>query len=167
MRGVHVPNDLYLIRRQPDKAIAEFERAVAVAPNSSFAHAGMGHLLSVLGRSEEAITAFEKALRLNPFPPGWFFQYLGLAYLFTGNYDEAIKACQNALHITPTLTGAPIFLAAAYSLSGRKEEARNITTEILKMNPRFTVEAFISRSLISNQNHKDLLVEGLRKAGLK
>jgi adenylate cyclase len=158
---------VYLIRRQPDKAIAEFERAVAVAPNSSFAHAGMGHLLIVMGRSEEAITAFEKALRLNPFPPGWFFQFLGIAYFFTGNYEEAIKACQNALHITPTLWGAPIYLAAAYSLSGRKEEAHNISTEILKKNPKFTVEAFIKRSLISNQNYKDLLVEGLRKAGLE
>jgi tetratricopeptide (TPR) repeat protein len=121
----------------------------------------------VMGRSEEAITALEKALRLNPFPPGYFFQFLGLAYFFTGNYDEAIKAYQNALHITPTLMGARVFLAAAYSLSGRKEEARNITTEILKMNPRFTVEAFIEKLSINNQDYKDLLVKGLRTAGLE
>ena len=36
---------VYLMTRQPDKAMAEYERAIAVAPNSSYALASMGDLL--------------------------------------------------------------------------------------------------------------------------
>ena len=58
-------------------------------------------------------------------------------------------------------------LAAAYALSGRKEEAHNITAEIFKINPRFTVEDFLHGSWSRNQDLKNLLADGLRKAGLE
>jgi adenylate cyclase len=158
---------VYLVKRQPGKAIGEFERAVAVAPSSSFAHAGMGQILIEMGRPEEAVTALEKAVRLNPFPPIWFLTVLGRAYFFAGNYGEAIKVYQKCLHIAPTGMKARAELAAAYALSGRKEEAHNITAEILKINPRFTVEDFLHGIWSRNQDLKNLLADGLRKAGLE
>ena len=60
---------VYLIRRQFDKALAKYEKATAVAPNSSFAFAGMGQILDFMGRSDEAVEALKKAFRMNPFPP--------------------------------------------------------------------------------------------------
>jgi tetratricopeptide (TPR) repeat protein len=41
------------------------------------------------GQPDEAIAMAEKALRLNPCPPGWYYWNLGFAYYATGRYAEA------------------------------------------------------------------------------
>jgi adenylate cyclase len=57
---------IYISKGQYDKAIAEGERALAIAPNSAFVHAALAVSLEHAGRPEEAIALFEKAIRLSP-----------------------------------------------------------------------------------------------------
>jgi adenylate cyclase len=57
---------IYISKGQYDKAIAEGERALAIAPNSAFVHAAIAVSLEHAGRPEEAIALFEKAIRLSP-----------------------------------------------------------------------------------------------------
>ena len=116
--------NLYVQKRQYDKAIAESERAVALDPNGADAHRDLGLILMQSGRPEEAIPVLKKALRLNPFPPVGYFLILGSAYRMTGRYEEAIAMQKKAIKRAPDYLGAHRNLAASYIHLGREEEAR-------------------------------------------
>ena len=69
---------LYASKREYDKAIAEGERAVALAPGGARTHEYYAtSLISQAGR-KRPFPMFQKAIRLNPFGISW-------AYLNFGN----------------------------------------------------------------------------------
>ncbi len=158
---------IYLQKRQYDEAIAAQEKAVALSPNWSkaLAHLGMGLVYAC--RPEEGIRELQKAIRLNPVPPTYYFFKLGRAYRMTGQYDEAISAFNKALHGSPNSLGAWIGLASTYSLLGQEEEAREAAAKVLKINPKFSSERFIMSLPFKNQSENERIINALRKAGLK
>jgi tetratricopeptide (TPR) repeat protein len=156
-----------LMEKQYDKGIAECERAIALAPNSSTSHIWMGLVLTCAGKPEEAVRYAEQALRLDPITPGWYYRILGLAYSSTGRYEEAIAALRKALSRTPNDLIAHANLTSAYSWAGRHEEARAQATEVLRINPSFSIEQRAKMLPYKNQTDLERYLEGLRKAGLK
>jgi adenylate cyclase len=157
---------VYTLMRQHEKGLAEAEKAVTLNPNAADAQCFYGNILSYNGRHEEAIQAIQKAIRLNPFPPTWYWHVLGRVYFNVGMHEEAITAHKMALRLKPDNLFAHIGLAASYSASGRKEEARAEAEEVLRINPRFSVENFIKAAPYKNSADRELLVSALLKAGL-
>jgi adenylate cyclase len=155
---------LFSMTEKHDKAVATAEHAVAINPNSAFTHAVLGHTLRFAGRWEEAIPEYKTAIRLNPIPPDQYFFGLGLAYAWTGQYDEAIKWCEKAVRQKPNSFFAHLMMAVIYSLSGREEEARVEGAEVLRINPKFSLEKFEKRC---TGKDKERFIGALRKAGLK
>ena len=157
---------LYGMTGQYDKAIAECERALELGPNDEMAHRRLGIVLSYVGRNEEAIPLYEKAIRLNPFPQSTTLFHLGLAYLFTGRCEEAITTCKKALQAGPNNLLAHVSLSAVYGSCGRVEEARATAAEVLRIGPTFSVADY-ARHLKFREADKELVIEGLLKAGLR
>ena len=157
---------LYTMTGQYEKGIVEAEKAVALEPNSDLAHHYLGLTLRFAGRPNDAIPAIKKAIRFNPFAPGTYMYSLGLAYLFSGQYDQALEECKKATTREPDNLGAQLSLTVVYGLSGRDEEARATAQEVLRINPTFSLEQF-SRSLVYKSHaDKDRFIDALRKAGL-
>jgi adenylate cyclase len=158
---------LYILKeRNYDKAIAQCERALDLAPNLDVANIWMGLVLTYAGRHEEAVRYCERALRLNPIPPAWNFRALGWAYFGAGQYEEAIAAHKKGLQRTPNDILTNEGLTVAYSWAGRLEEAHAQAAELLRINPKYSVEYRAKRSLYKNQVDRDRYLDGLRKAGL-
>ncbi|MFO8164073.1 MAG: tetratricopeptide repeat protein, partial [Desulfatiglandales bacterium] len=157
---------VYTLMRQHEKGIAEVEKAVTLNPNAADARCFFGIILHYNGRHDEAIQAITKAIRLNPFPPNWYFMNLGRAYSHAGQYEEAIAALQKALQMSPDNLPALTHLAATYSLSGREQEARAEAAEILRVNPKFSLQYFAKTTPHKNPADKELVINALRKAGL-
>ena len=164
--GYETLSGIYMMKRQHDRAIAEAERAVALDPNGADAYAALGYALTFAGRPEEAIASVKKAIRINPIAPAFYFTRLGRAYRDTGRYEEAIAELKKAINRTPDNLFAHIELAAAYSLSGRDEEARAEAAEVLRIQPKFSVERFAKKLPYKNQADRQHLIDSLRKAGL-
>jgi TolB-like protein/cytochrome c-type biogenesis protein CcmH/NrfG len=158
---------LYTMTIQYDKAVAQGEKAVALNPNSAYAYAMLGKTLRFAGRWTEAVQAYKKAIRLNPIPTNNILFGLGISYAYTGQYEEAIRWCEKAVHQQPDDIFAHLLLAAVYSFSGREEEARIQAAEVLRINPKFSVEKFAKRARYKNQADRERLVSALHKAGLK
>jgi TolB-like protein/class 3 adenylate cyclase/Flp pilus assembly protein TadD len=157
---------IYRLIGQHEKAIEEAEKALSLDLNSRMALAEMGAVLRTVGRSEESIPYIEKAIRIDPLST-FYDSSLGLSYLFAGKWEEAIRVCKRATDRDPRDIMAFMCLASACSTGGREQEARAAASEILRINPKFSVE-FVSKNLIlKKQADKDLYIEGLRKAGLK
>jgi len=116
---------------------------------------------------ERAIEAVEKAIRLNPRPPTYYLNTLGWNYFLAGQYEEAISALKKAISHNPNYLYAHTNLAGVYGELGRVEEAQAEATEILRLNPTYSLE--VARQMLPYKDPAVLerTLAAQRKAGLK
>jgi TolB-like protein/Flp pilus assembly protein TadD len=164
--GYEVLSSIYMFKKQYERAMAEAERAIALDPNGADAHSQLGTVLAMVGRQQEAIAPLEKAIRINPMARSIYFRRLGTAYRDTGRYEEAIAQLKKAINRAPDSLYPHIGLAATYSLAGRDEEARAEASEVLRIQPKFSLESLAKRVAYKNKADIDRLIDALRKAGL-
>ena len=157
---------VFTIMRQYEKGMAEAEQGVAISPNASIAHIYHGYILIFNGMHKEAIEAIKKAIRLDPLPPDFYWRCLGQAYCHVGMYEEAIAASKEALRRYPDAILTHVLLAQVYALSGREKEARAEVEEVLRINPRYSVEFFRSSTPYKNPADMELMANALLKAGV-
>jgi TolB-like protein/class 3 adenylate cyclase/Flp pilus assembly protein TadD len=165
-RGRLLLSYIYRQKRQYEESIAEMERVIELNPNFADAHAHLAGRLYAVGRGEEAVASAKKAIRLNPMGPWAYWYWLGMGHWVMGRYEEAIAAYKKALDRRPTALPVQIVLTASYSLLGREEEARAEAAEVLRLNPKFSVEKYAKRLPFKNQALTERYVGALRKAGL-
>jgi len=159
---------VYNYKREYDKAIAEGERAVVLDPSGSAAYSQYAIALLMACRPEEAIPMFQKAIRLNPNAAPGTFVYLGHALRNAGRFEEAVSAYKKGIQRAPDFIVAHIGLGTTYSLMGREKEARAEAAEVLRINPRFSLDYFAKSSApYKDQSETDKVVNAMRKAGLK
>ena len=157
---------LYFIIGQGDRGIAECEQAVALDPNSGKAHIWMALVLYLSGKHDEAVRHAEQGLRLDPLGPAWYLRVLGTAYSWVGRYEEAITAFKKSLRRAPNDLFTHLHLTATYAWAGRLDDARAQVDEVLRINPKYSLELAAKRSNYRNQSDRKRYLEALRKAGL-
>ena len=154
--------------KQHEKAVAAAERAVAINPNSATVYMHLGGALNYsAGVHEEAIAAFKKAIRFNPIPPLHYLIWLAISCRDAGRYDEAIPICKKILRKEPDYLFAHTCLASCYALMGRDEEARAEAAEVLRIDPKFSVDYLVSQAPYKYDVDRKRLRDSLVKAGLK
>ena len=125
------------------------------------------------GKYAEALSVAKEAVRLEEMSPSsapdaLFYEKLGLSYRMMGQYDEAIAAFKKAINIWPDYVYGHIGLTASYSLAGRMEDARAQAAEVLKINPKITLEDIAKNGYFNYKRaDKERFINALRKAGLK
>lgn len=155
-----------LYTRRHDAAIAECRRAVALNPNFAEGHVTLGEVLHYAGINEDALGCFERGKALNPYFPDLHLHFRALAYFQLRQYDKAASLLEERLARNPTTDTSRALLAATYGHLGRLEEARAAWQEALRVNPAYSLE--YRRKVLPYKNPADfeLVVEGLRKAGV-
>ncbi|TXL71385.1 tetratricopeptide repeat protein [Vineibacter terrae] len=159
---------LWQLRVDPERALALYERALALNPNCAQALALHGWALATAGRPDEAVPPLLKAIRLSPYDSESFFTMtaLGCTYLMAGRFDEAITWTSRALRERPSFAPALRFHAACLAELGRVAEARDTVSHLLQQEPTLTVSALRQRAPIFDAKLMDAYLDGLRKAGL-
>jgi TolB-like protein/lipopolysaccharide biosynthesis regulator YciM len=106
-----------------DGAEAEFNRAVAIDPNSTPSNYFVAALYAARGDREKALTHLRRVDRIDP-ASLWVSNFACELYRYFGLYDEATVAGERALQLDPTFAhyGEPA-LAALYREMGRFDEA--------------------------------------------
>ena len=158
---------LYTMRREYDKGIAEGERAVALDPGGGDVLYYYAWILNFAGRYEEAISLLQRAIRLNPLGATFYHHQLGNALQWTGRFGEAVSEFKKVIQRAPDDIYAHAQLAATYSMMGREEEARSEVAEVVRINPKYTLDFFVKTSILKDRSKIDDIVGALRKAGLK
>jgi adenylate cyclase len=158
---------IYLIKREHDKAIEECEGAVSLAPNAADAVFALGIILRFAGRVKDAVPMFERAIRLNPIPQVSYLSQLALSYTFIGEFEKAIGICKKALPKNPDDLIGRIALVVAYTSLGRESDARAEVAEVLRIDPKFSLEYAAKTWPYKKDADRDFVLNALRKAGLK
>jgi adenylate cyclase len=158
--------NVYLTKRQHQKAVEAGKKAVALNPNGADAHAMSSYFLIFSGKPEKAIELLKRAFRLNPFPPHFYFSNLGIAYRENGQYLEAIETCRKSININPYNWIPYGTLAASYSFLEQYEKAHETVKELLKINPKVSIEFVAMVAPFEHKADLENLLEALRKAGL-
>ena len=100
----------------------EYKRAMELNPGYATSYHWYAGFLSSMGRHGEAITAINKARKLDPLSSR-IRANVGITLYFSRNYDEAIRELQATTQMDPS-SGAPdLYLGLAYLQKGRYEQA--------------------------------------------
>jgi adenylate cyclase len=158
---------IYSLMRQYEKAILEGEKAVELAPNSNSCLVWLAASLRYIGKSDEAIPLIQEAIRRSPFDQGFYLLQLGHSYLGADRYEDAIKAYKKTLQHAPDNIFAYIGLTESYIFLNEKDKARETATEVIRINPNFSVERSAKTLPFKDKARIARYVEAMRKAGLK
>ena len=114
--------DIYMIRRDYDKAEPAYSRAAKLEPRNFDAQYGHGLALQMLERFVDAVKAFHRALTIDPEN---FKANLALAttYLQMNEARNAITFAEKAVELDPGNGSARVNLGAAYEKVGRDRDA--------------------------------------------
>ena len=84
-----------------------------------------------------------------------------------GRLEEAVSSYKKGLQREPNNFLVHLGLAATYSMMGREKEARDEAAEVLRLNPKFSVDYWAKISALKEQSEIDKFINALRKAGLR
>jgi adenylate cyclase len=152
--------------RQHDEAIATIEKSIALNPNRADNYANLADVLTFAGRAEEAIELMNKAIRLNPIYRGRWDMYLGRAYYFSKQYDQAISQLTTCAARAPKRRACYLYLIPSYAALDRQADAKRALAKLLELKPKFSISASVENHLPFVPSAMQFYVEGLRKAGV-
>jgi tetratricopeptide (TPR) repeat protein len=156
---------------RPVQAIAEFERAVALDPNLTIAHAHIGLAELHLGRAEKTEGHVLEALRLSPRDTGAFAwqHFAGAAKLGLGADEKAVAWYRRSIESNGNFSLSHLYLAAALAHLGLFEEAQAEVKAGLALDPNFTLRRFRAGAQSDNPvwlKQRERFTDGTRKAGV-
>jgi len=109
----------------------------------------------------------EQALGRKHAPVDSHLEAVGDAYYLAGRPEEAMVLLKQFLSRYPNVLPAHLTLAAVYSELGKEEEAQSEAAEVLRLNPKFSLEVHRQRVPIKDPAVLERHIAVLRKAGLK
>ncbi len=163
---------MYNVPTVADELLAITDKALALDPNLSEAHAARGEALANSDRRSEAAAAFERALELDPNSFDASLSYARFC-VTEGKPEKAIELYLRALEIQPDDSQAPMLLQIVYRSVGRVEESERYARlglkraeEQLKLHPENSRPAQLGAATLASLGEKEQALKWLERAKL-
>lgn len=109
-------------KKEWEKSVQLFEKALELAPDDADAWFGMGQALHAKGDLERAVSAYKKVTVLDPHD-GDGYNLLGVCYYEKGNLEQSMASYREAIKKAPDSAAFLNNLGVALFESGQMEEA--------------------------------------------
>jgi adenylate cyclase len=152
--------------REHDRAFAEAQRGISLAPNLAEGHLAIARILIYSGDGAAAINTIDAYMRLDPLYPDLTLLFLAEARISLGQLDEAVAALKQRVELNPNSETSYALLASCYGHLGRIAEARTAWAEVMRIAPNFSIERRRRIVPFKNPDMFEHRIEGMRKAGL-
>lgn len=124
---------LYAKQSNYDKALEYFEKLASLDPGY-IAYANLADIYSKCQRNNQAIDAYEKALKYNSNDP-FVYNPLGYLYYLQGNYQKAFDNFAKALQLNPSLKDTNLFIGEIFSKDNQNIKAINFYKREINLYP--------------------------------
>jgi adenylate cyclase len=148
-------------------ALENLDRALKLNANCARAWLWKASIHGWTGDGPSAVKSITRAIALSPYDPlGFAFSAsASLAYLVDQQYERAAEFAMRSIRENRSYSAAYKLLIPALVLSGRTVDAQNAASQLLRLEPGFTVERFRDRSPGARGDAGRLLAESLAQAG--
>jgi TolB-like protein len=144
------------------------ERAMSLNPLDGSTVAYMGILVAYSGDWERGVAIADRAMSLNPHPPGWY-RFAAFYNCYRKGEDaDALDIAERLRMGMPAYYYSYLALAVAHAQLGHVDAARAAAREIVTLVPDFvtTIHHKMAQWQHWNPDLRARIVDGLRKAGL-
>jgi adenylate cyclase len=144
----------------------ELDIAATLNPNDPRIFDRRGGQLLRRGDPLAAIPCYEQAMRHNPHGATLYLHLLGHAYLHLDRFETAAALFRERILLVPDTDMSRGLLVSALGHLGRLDEARQVHSELMAINPNYDLRAYLDRSPFMAEGYRERTVEGWRLAGL-
>jgi tetratricopeptide (TPR) repeat protein len=155
--------DAFYLGRQYDEAIAGYQEALSLEPDSAAAWRGLAKTLRRMGRPTDAITANEELIQRHPQDAwGWFGKGYALSDLH--QYQEALQAYEAAIQFEPNRS--TFWKQKGYVLTKlqRYDEALDCLDKALRIKPDSAGAYYTKAQCYAAQFQVELAIDHLKEA---
>jgi adenylate cyclase len=149
-----------------DEALALHYRAVKLAPSDAYCAAVLGMTQIYSGDLSNAIGSLKASLRLSPYGINYVIYYLGFAYLWLGDLDQASEHAAQYLEREPQEPFAYLLSAITAAAADRSYAAKTHVAALLTTHPEMTCADFAHAQFYRDPKRLELLVGWLKSAGM-
>ncbi|MFN7922915.1 MAG: FG-GAP-like repeat-containing protein [Bryobacteraceae bacterium] len=136
------------------QAVAEFKKALALAPGSARERLNVGLALLANGQTPEGIAEIEKVQKQDPsIPHTWF--NLGVQYKRAGEYERSQKQFEKFLEMVPQEPVAHYNLGTLHKLANRTPEAIASFERAMALDPNLAAPHFQLYNLYRQAGRRD------------
>jgi tetratricopeptide (TPR) repeat protein len=104
---------------KPEKALADFNRAIEIDPQKADGYLGRANTLNTLGQYSDAIEDYDRAMEIEPTMAestlANAYVNRGSAYSHLGQYEKAIADYEKGLELDPEIDDPPSFFQRLFS----------------------------------------------------
>jgi tetratricopeptide (TPR) repeat protein len=127
--------EAYVMKRQNDEAIAEYNKAIEINPRFVEAYNSRGAVYLKKFQFDLAISDFSKAIEINP-KDAEAYHNRGTTYHVKFQHDQAISDYSKVIEINPRSANAYDNRGAAYLFSGQLDKAISDYNKAIEINPK-------------------------------
>jgi len=157
---------VHQFRREFDAAQEAADKALALNPNDSMTLGNLGSMFRYAHRAEEAVELLEHAVRLDPYHPPNYMEWLAHAYFQVGRHEDCVKAAERGIALNADYVALYLNLTQCHVGLGQMDEAKKAAAEILRTNPKFTVGAYVAYAPFTDEGDREKSAAPLREAGV-
>jgi adenylate cyclase len=166
VEGHSLLSQIYLWKKEHDRAIAEAERAVALSPSNADGYESLAEVLGWAGRPEDSIRFIRQAMRLNPHYPFFYLWTLGHASYLSRRHADAMDAFNRLKQQNPNFIPAHAYLAVVFAEMGREKEAREAWAKANQLSPGASLASLRERLPYRRPANLDRFLTAASMAGL-
>ena len=156
-----VLGQVYLYKRDYEQAIVNVKKAMDFSPSNPDTKILLARVLAFSGDPTESIRLIKEAIEINPLYPMQYQMNLGIAHFANGEYEKAEKALSIASERNPGAQRVRMWLVATYANAGDLEAAKWEFSELLMINPNFSLETIQHSIPFRDKSIRDRLFNGL------
>jgi len=154
----------HIVLHNADAAVSAVQQAVEFQPNDADSLLFLGFYKAFAGRPASGVEDIKASMLLDPKPNVRQCFFLGNAYYVNSQFDDAVAAFAKCDEFAQSRASL-ILLAASYAMTGDKVRAAAASKRYLTKNPHFNASSWNFVKNYKLAEHRELILEGLRKAG--
>lgn len=154
---------LYLYARNYELSGHHLTLARQLSPNDAHIAVKSGRYCAYIDEFDEALATMQRAMRLNPRHPGWYWQELGIVHYSMGEYRNAIATFYKNWELGDFDLA---WIAASHVALGEHREAEAAARKALELEPRAAVGAYTRHETYRDAAKHELLCNRMARAGL-